>query len=129
MGIPLLANQRYPPQQPAATEPAAAAPAAKEEESNSVTKKLCKCGCGTELPANYSWAYIRGHKPKPGSAAAKELVSDAQSNFAGKPSAKGEARVRSAGGHFTIKLSLAGLDAVWNSLSAERKAELLGHLV
>lgn len=31
-------------------------------------------------------------------------------------------------GHFAVKLTPEGLDAVWNALPAEKKAELLGNL-
>jgi hypothetical protein len=130
MGVPMLANQRYPLPAQQAAETTATSASVKEELP--VTKKLCKCGCGGEMPPGSSWSYLRGHKPKTGApaiAAAKALVADAQAGFAGRPAAKGEASVRGTGGHFTIKLSEGGLDAVWNSLSAERKAELLGHLV
>jgi hypothetical protein len=34
----------------------------------------------------------------------------------------------SSNGHFAVKLTPEGLDAVWNALPAEKKAELLGNL-
>jgi hypothetical protein len=34
----------------------------------------------------------------------------------------------SSNGHFAVKLTTEGLDAVWNALPAEKKAELLGNL-
>jgi hypothetical protein len=34
----------------------------------------------------------------------------------------------SSNGHFLVNLSIVGLDAVWNALPAEKKAELLGNL-
>jgi hypothetical protein len=30
-----------------------------------VDKRLCKCGCGTELKATTKYTYIRGHRPHP----------------------------------------------------------------
>jgi hypothetical protein len=26
--------------------------------------RLCKCGCGTEMPSTNKWEYYRGHKQK-----------------------------------------------------------------
>jgi hypothetical protein len=34
----------------------------------------------------------------------------------------------SSNGHFAVNLTTEGLDAVWNALPAEKKAELLGNL-
>jgi hypothetical protein len=43
------------------------------------------------------------------------------------PASKRAAKA-SRNGHFAVKLTPGGLDAVWNALPAEKKAELLGNL-
>lgn len=63
---------------------------------------------------------------------AKKTISES-----GKPNAGGGSTSSSAtkaakraasNGHFAVKLSAEGMDAVWSNLPAEKKAELLGHL-
>lgn len=29
-----------------------------------MSTRVCKCGCGTEMPSSNKWEYMRGHKPK-----------------------------------------------------------------
>lgn len=46
----------------------------------------------------------------------------------GKRVAKAKHTAAGSNVHFAVKLSAEGLDAVWNALPAEKKAELLGNL-
>lgn len=75
--------------------------------------KVCKCGCGENLRKDSTREYKMGHEPAGGgdTSATPKRAAKASSN-----------------GHFAVKLTTEGLDAVWNALPAEKKAELLGNL-
>jgi hypothetical protein len=83
--------------------------------------KLCACGCGIETTAGreYKW----GHKPKNGKTRAGGGDTSATPKRGRKPKVDA-----STNGHFAVTLSILGLDAIWNALPAEKKAELLGNL-
>jgi hypothetical protein len=83
--------------------------------------RLCKCGCGTEMPSTNKWEYIRGHKPaelshkkKPGkgtTALAKRerpIVIDQQ--------LEDEAPV-----YVTCEISVPQLDKIYNLLPAAQR--------
>jgi len=33
-----------------------------EQSEEAMEPRLCKCGCGTEMPNTNKWEYLRGHK-------------------------------------------------------------------
>lgn len=60
---------------------------------------------------------------------AKHYVKNGHAPAGGGGKCAGKAKQHAAtNGHFAVQLSAEGLDAVWNALPAEKKAELLGHL-
>src|SRR5271155_2282073 len=67
---------------------------------------------------------------------AKRYAGNAVSKKGTRPAGGGDTSSKSASaakrassnGHFDVKLSAEGMDAVWSNLPAEKKAELLGHL-
>lgn len=72
-------------------------------------ERLCKCGCGEKLRKDSRRDYKMGHEPAGSAPPAKRP--HAHSN-----------------GSFAVNLTAVGLDAVWNALTSEKKAELLSHL-
>lgn len=132
MGIPMLANQRVPQAAAADPAPPAAAIVQKEKEGCPVEKqlgRLCACNCGERLRKDNTKAYKTGHQPKDGAHAIvsapvrgldrSDRVADMARALAGN----------NGNGLFIVKMSLAGMNALWLSLPADKKAELLSHLV
>lgn len=77
--------------------------ARKVKEGIPVAKKICKCGCGTEMDPEGSHDYVRGHKT---------------ASVAKKPDS----------GRIAVYLSEEQLDGLWKNLPVSRKAELLSGL-
>ncbi len=92
-------------------QPPAIVPAAEGEQI--MDGKVCGCGCGEKMRKDSTREYKMGHEPAGGgdTSSAQRRNGKASSN-----------------GHFAVKLTSEGLDAVWNALPAEKKAELLGNL-
>jgi hypothetical protein len=82
-------------------------------EEEAMAEKLCACGCGGA--AMKGRFYKLGHKPK----------ENGQKPAGGGKTARATNGATNGNGHFRVDLTLDGLNAIWNSLLPEKKAELL----
>ncbi|HWF06781.1 MAG TPA: hypothetical protein VHA06_24035 [Candidatus Angelobacter sp.] len=113
--------------------------------------KVCKCGCGQEMPAASKWAYIKGHKPGVETKKKKRLCGcgcgtalvnrhpfikghkpdqnktprgSAHRARPASPPRKIVAKPEPLAGIATICVTETNLDKFWMSLSLEEKANL-----
>jgi predicted DNA-binding protein (UPF0251 family) len=97
-----------------------------ESEIESIRKKAAAGASFQEISKefNVSWATVQYHvgkngkKPAGGAKAGRASSARTNGNGHAKHAANGDS-------HFFIELSLGGMDAIWNSLMPEKKAELL----
>lgn len=80
-------------------------------------KRVCACGCGTEISGKNGWQYARGHKPKNGAKQKpgrkpKPIAIDAEPEETEAPLAPVVA----------LELDEQQLDRIWTSLPIEEKA-------
>jgi hypothetical protein len=117
-----------------------------EKEMTPMAKKLCACGCGTELKADSVWDYVKGHRTKPekkkrcACGCGTSLVNrhpyikghnPDEKKGAAAPGSKPTPPRNSAArvetpitGIATICVTEAHMDSFWSKLSLEEKANL-----
>jgi hypothetical protein len=84
-------------------------------------KRMCKCGCGTEVPASNRFSYINGHRPRKATRRAKAAKpANGAANANGHANGNGE---RAA----TLHLTEAQLDRFLMRLDFTEKQALARH--
>lgn len=83
-------------------------------------KRLCACGCNTEMSENNNWLYWRGHKPKHLKGAKKQKLERKQKPA--PPVVEPDAAQENASPVVALELDEQQLGRIWDSLPIEEKA-------